>query len=257
MIHDTIPLDFPQFQRPGEPENFAQKLDVAAGADVVLFPTEAARDEARPHFEACGGMPPSVIAHLGVPRPDPRPDEVPYDLPRDRPYFVILGTIEPRKNHALLLDIWEKFHATRPGAEIPYLFILGSRGWNNEEIFERLKNAPFMGRTAFECPGLSDAAVAALLEGAAALLQPSYAEGFGLPPVEAAALGTPVVCAPLPVFKETLGDIPVYASLSDSYLWETIIDRLSAPEATGRAKPDRLSVLPTWDDHFKKVLAQI
>ena len=59
----------------------------------------------------------------------------------------------------------------------------------------------------------------AVLKGASGFLFPSHAEGFGLPPVEAAALGVPILSNDLPVIREILGDIPVYASVSDRYLW--------------------------------------
>ena len=81
----------------------------------------------------------------------------PLSVPRsEKPYFVVLGTIEPRKNHKLLLDIWERMHLKMDESRIPELRIIGARGWRNEEVFNRLDHSPMMGRTVFELGPLSD-----------------------------------------------------------------------------------------------------
>ena len=84
---------------------------------------------------------------------------------------------------------------------------------------------------------------------------PSVAEGFGLPPVEAAALGTPVLCADLPVYREVLGDIAVYANATDRYLWENRIRDLIGDRSAEQLRA-RLQGFapPVWDDHFATVL---
>ncbi|MGC9368554.1 MAG: glycosyltransferase family 4 protein [Paracoccaceae bacterium] len=253
MIHDTIPLDHPEFARPGVPEQFERKLRaVGQHADLVIYNSQASRAAAEARFAGWGRVPGGVVAHLGVDPLHPVPDDLPDGLDLARPYFVTLGTIEPRKDHALLLDVWQHLHDTRPEAEVPRLFILGSRGWNNAAVFARLDGAPFMGRTVFELPGLSDGAVAALMQGARALLFPSRAEGYGLPPLEAASLGTPVIAADLPVYRETLGEFPVYVANRDAYLWAQIIERFAKDPVAARAegRPE----IPAWEQHFRTVL---
>ena len=140
------------------------------------------------------------------------------------------------------------------GSDAPRLVIVGSRGWENRDVFDRLDRKP---KGVTELNGLSNRAVAALISGAAGLLFPSYAEGFGLPLAEAAALGTPVICSELPVFEEILGNIPVYASIDDMYLWKQSIRRLAEQKRAGQAaisgKNPEIKI-PTWDDHFNLVL---
>ncbi|MDE3081533.1 MAG: glycosyltransferase, partial [Paracoccaceae bacterium] len=84
---------------------------------------------------------------------------------------------------------------------------------------------------------------------------PSLAEGYGLPPLEAAALGVPVVCNDLPIYRETLGDSAVYAPITESYSWrKEILNLLAAyPDATQGNRRAGLTV-PTWADHFGRVL---
>jgi glycosyltransferase involved in cell wall biosynthesis len=190
--------------------------------------------------------PPSIVAHLGTDLHPACPKELPADLPPDRPYFVTVGTIEPRKNHAFLLDIWKDM-----GADAPTLVIAGGRGWKNDDVFARLDRLP-EDVPIQEVSGLTDGALVALVEGSKGVLFPSFGEGFGLPAVEAAARGVPVVVNTLKVFDEILGDIPIYASVSDRYLWIKTINTLAV--AGQRRQPKHQFELPNWDVHFKTVL---
>ena len=112
MVHDTIPLDHPEFSRADAPAVFAAKLAaVSAHADTVIHLTHATKAGTEAHLARLGRVPSGIIAPLGVTVAPPDPSTLPGGLDLTAPYFVILGTIEPRKNHALLLDIWEKFAA--------------------------------------------------------------------------------------------------------------------------------------------------
>ena len=161
-------------------------------------------------------------------------------------YFVVVGTIEPRKNHAFLLDIWEDL-----GANAPTLLICGSRGWNNDAVFARLDALP-ADSPIRELPDLNDAALAYVMARANGMLFPSIVEGFGLPPAEALSLGTRVLCNDLAVLREILGEKAIYASISDRYLWKNIIETwMHAPQ---KAQKTEGFTAPSWDDHFKTVL---
>lgn len=255
MIHDTIPLDHSGWSGPRAPAEFAQKLDaVLAHADLILCPSAFVADGLGRRKGA--RAPDIAVVPLGVRPAAPRPDLVPPDLPRDRAWFVALGTIEPRKDHALLLDIWAHFHQTLPECEIPRLFILGRRGWRNEETFRRLGSLPFIGQTVFERGALPDGAVSALLSGAAGLLAPSRAEGFGLPAAEAAALGVRVIASDLAVTREILGDWPVYAPAGDLYAWANAIRTMARQAESGQARPAPAQV-PGWDEHFNLVFSRL
>ncbi len=259
LLHDTIPLDHPEFARAGSVAPFAARVAaIARHADRVIFSSQAAATAARPHLAAAGRVPPAIVAPLGVEVAAPDPAALPAGLPPARPYLVSLGTIEPRKNHALLLAVWEHLHATLPEPEVPALVIAGRRGWADPALFRRLDAFPFRGRTLFEVPGLPDGAVAALLAGSAGLLFPSLAEGYGLPPLEALALGVPAVLAPLPVYRETIGDAGIYADPHDRYAWARIALDLAGndkgrPEAGQRGRRRT----PGWDAHFKAAFTDI
>jgi glycosyltransferase involved in cell wall biosynthesis len=209
----------------------------------VIHTTQDARGKTNAQLAALGRAPPGIVAALGV--PIPVAGALPDNIPTDRPYFVTIGTIEPRKNHALLLDIWDRL-----GPDAPRLYIIGGRGWADATTFARLERLP---QTVQVLSGLPDSAVAAVLQNARALLFPSLAEGFGLPPVEAAAMGVPVVASNLSVIRELLGDFAVYLNVADSYSWLETITTLAeaSPKALGRKKINP----PNWADHFKIVLS--
>ncbi len=251
FLHDTIPVDFPQFSAAAQPARFAGILrEVSRQADLVIYNSDQSRQDAARHFEAAGRVPPALVAHLAVELPRPDAAAVPQGLPLHRPTFVTIGTIEPRKNHALLLDIWERLDPNLPEDRQPVLLILGSRGWNNEALFARLDQSPMMGKSVFELPGLSDGAVAALLQQARALLFPSLAEGFGLPVLEAAVLGTPVIANDLPIYREFAGDYPIYLDVENPARWQQQVEQLAREN---RKPKSFLAKLPTWEQHFTQV----
>ncbi|MCE0505475.1 glycosyltransferase family 4 protein [Roseivivax sp. GX 12232] len=252
MIHDTIPLDLPEMQREGTVPRFRALLDRAcAEADLLIANSRAtAEDIAR----LTGRRENVVTAPLGV--AVPRPGQAPEGPWTARPYFVALGTIEPRKNHGFLLDLWARL-TEELGPKAPHLLILGARGWRNAEVFARLDARP---AHVHELGALPDAAVAALLAESRGLLFPSLAEGYGLPPAEAAALGVPVLCNSLPVLREVLGDKAVYADVAEGYLWHDKIMRLAQGAATRNGdRDDRPGAWrpPGWDDHFRIVLTHV
>jgi glycosyltransferase involved in cell wall biosynthesis len=239
MIHDTIPIDFPEFQREGTAAAFATKFAAAVRhADRIVCPSRAAAADVARHMALRGSVREVVAAPLGVEMIAAGP--LPPGLP-EGPFCVALGTVEPRKNHALLLDVWERL-----GPEAPWLFICGTRGWRNEAVFARLDRGVARVR---EMPGLDDAAVAALLDHARALLFPSLAEGFGLPLAEAAARGTPVISSDLPVCREVAGPGTVFVDTCDAAAWEREVRRLCAGDAP------RQPITPSgWKEHFNIAL---
>lgn len=248
MVHDTIPLDHPEYSRADAVGAFGRKLAaISAHADLVIHTAPSTRAVTEAHLSRMGRVPQGVTAPLGVTVAVPDAAHLPTGIDLSQPYFVAVGTIEPRKNHALLLDLWARL-AEGPDP-LPRLYIAGNRGWADPALLARLDARP---RGVTELPGLSDAGLAALVSGARALLFPSLAEGYGLPPLEAAALGVPVLCADLSVLRDHLSDYAVYVDVSDSYAWlETIRTHANSQ---GRADRAQSIAIPRWEAHFNAVL---
>ena len=247
MVHDVIPLEHPEFQREGSVEPFREKMRrVSSSADWVIYNSHDTQLRTEKYFQGWGRCPNPIVAHLGTMPLATDPVKLPDGLPIDRPYFVTVGTIEPRKNHAFLLDIWEQL-----GPDAPPLFICGGRGWNNEALFKRLDRLTAADNV-FELPRLDDPSIAALVKNAAGSLFPSIAEGYGFPPLESLMLGSRVLCNDLQVLREVIGDNAVYAPVSDSYLWLNTIKNWEKNPSS--AQEIGQFVGPSWSDHFKTVL---
>ncbi len=262
MLHDLIPIRYPEYCSPGAARLHLIRFEAAlrTGAAVIAN-SEATRQEIEAYAIQRGLAPPPVsVAPLGLEAafcsgggdepgdqdPDVREDGDPEKAPRPRPYFVCVGTLEPRKNLTFLLTLWRRI-AERDGANTPHLVLLGQRGWENEAIIDLLERSPAILRYVHETQALDDACLAELIQGARALLSPSFAEGFDLPVNEALALGTPVIASDIPVHREFAGKAVLLDPL-DGPGWETAIRAHMTARRRRRAAPRT-----SWAQHFKIV----
>ena len=239
MVHDVIPLDYPEFTRLDTAPRFESELKATAAAcDVFIYNSADTAARTTRWLQKWGETVTPLPILLGTTPLPPAPQK-PMAQPAE---FMMLGTIEPRKNHKLILDIWPEIDA--------HLHIIGQRGWENTAVFERLDNSPMIGRTVFEHHNVSDQALAQRIASARALLFPSFAEGFGYPLIEALQAGLPVICADLPCFREIAGDLPTYLSPHDPAAWRRALQKAAA---TPREKMPKIVTFPTWPQHFAKL----
>jgi glycosyltransferase involved in cell wall biosynthesis len=172
------------------------------------------------------------------------------------PYFIICGTIEPRKNHFMLLHIWREL-VLRDGAAAPKLIIIGSRGWENENVVDLLERCKSIRGHIIEVSGLSTPCFKKLLVGARALLMPSLAEGYGLPFIEAQAANVPVIASDIPVFRESGGDRVTLISPIDGEKWLETIRSFVRKDPEYRSNrlegASEAQSLLNWEVYFSKV----
>lgn len=171
-----------------------------AAATLVVVPTRATALDA--------------TRHLGVPEAKLRvvpfgADHVPEAPSRTRGEgpvrAVMLGTIEPRKNHLRVLEAL----ATLPVRARPELVVIGRAGWECDATLQALLEADARGDLRW-LAAADDATVAAELARADLLLYPSLLEGFGFPPLEAMRQGIAVLAGATPALREVLGDAARY-----------------------------------------------
>lgn len=254
FVHDLIPITHPHFCRAGEADRHRERMrTVLASAAGVIANSQATLDDLRGFaLDESLPSPPAVAAWLGT-RPLALADEAPR-VP-DRPTFVVLGTIEARKNHLLLLKVWTRL-VERLGADSPRLLIIGQRGWEADEVFRILDRDRRLRGHVVELNDCTDRELSNHLVTARALLFPSQAEGFGLPLIEALGLGVPVIASDLPAFREIGEGIPTFLDASDAEAWEAAIADFALPESDERAA--QLEALeryrpPDWESHFDLV----
>ncbi len=255
FLHDLIPISHPEYCRAGEAERHHRRLETMLSVGKGLIVNSAAtRDELLAYAAARNiTVPPCAVALL-APAKLPEPYR---GRPLDKPYFVVLGTIEPRKNHLLLLHLWRQLVAEL-GDAAPQLVVIGQRGWECEQVVDLLDRCAALQGHVTELPRCDDRELATWLAHAQALLFPSFIEGFGMPLVEALMLGVPVIASDLPVFREIAGDIPCYLDPLDGPGWRQAVLEFTVPQsATRQAQVARMAgyVPPTWGQHFAVVEA--
>ena len=258
LVHDLIPISHPEYCAPQAKARHVARMETVLNHGSGVITNSQASLDALQEFAAQRGLrlPPAVPALLGVDLIDARMAQD-LERPLPGPYFVVVSTIEGRKNHLLLLKVWRRL-VEQLGKDTPGLVVIGRRGWKAESATDLLDRCEPLQGFVVEKPLCSDAELVCYLKHAQALLFPSHIEGFGLPLAEALSLGTPVIASDLAVFREIAHDIPEYIDPLDGMAWLAAVKDYAAQgnarrgEQLGRMKGYRV---PLWADHFARVNA--
>lgn len=250
MVHDLIPLTHPHYCVPSSVQRHALRLQtVLRCADGIVTNSQATLDALAAYAGDNGlVMPPATVARLGV---DVSPSGSVAQR-SGRAYFVMVGTIEPRKNHWLILHLWRQL-VTQWGNLAPQLVVIGRPGWKCGNELDMLCQCPELQDAVVHLPNCADVDMLEQLRGARALLFPSFIEGYGLPLVEALAMGVPVIASSLAVFREIAGEVPDYLDPLDGAGWLARIRSYAQSFSAEREQQlIRLAAFrwPTWSEHF-------
>jgi glycosyltransferase involved in cell wall biosynthesis len=253
LVHDLIPVTHEEYCRPGVKKTHRQRVHFALKhASGILANSQDTLDTLAAEADRQAmKIPMSAVARLasGI------TSRIETVRPCERPYFVMLGTIEPRKNHWFILHVWRRL-VEALGHSAPMLFIIGRRGWECENVVDLLERCEPLREHVVELPDCNDAELHAYLGHAQALLFPSFVEGYGMPLVEALSLGVPVLASDLKVFREIAGITPDYLDPLDGPSWFQKIRSYAAQASAERdAQLMRISQFraPTWAEHFQNV----
>jgi len=185
-VHDLAYLRFPQFTEWKNLLYLRMALPAALRrADHIVAVSQTTANDVEEFFRMGEKVTvvPTAVSPVFFENRDP---VLPEDLGLERPFLLCVGTIEPRKNLETLLEAWAMMR------DRPDLVVVGAFGWLYEPIRERMQR---MGPGLHHIEGLDPADLPAVYNLARVLAHPAWYEGFGLPPLEAMACGTPVVAA--------------------------------------------------------------
>lgn len=214
-IHDLVPLRLPYTTLDHKPTYFRLLTECLRQADHICTVSETSRKDLLNFFPS---FPPSRITNtyqaVALPVQLPTSEDVrilldrAFDLEQGQ-YFLFFGSIEPKKNVGRLL---EAFLSTE--LKIP-LVMVGARAWKSENELRLLQHRPERDRRVRRIDYLASDTLLMLIRGARAVVFPSLYEGFGLPLLEAMALGTPVLTSREGSLPEVGGDAPLYVDAYD------------------------------------------
>lgn len=255
MIHDLTPLRFPHYHR--FHSQLLQRIflkGILRRADLILANSRHTASDIGEFFPFA--KPKTKVILLGC-DPAIRPAShrpLPASLGIRQPYWLNVGTIEPRKNLVRLLQAYTAFR--KAAEERVLLVITGQRGWKSEPFYEALADHPF--REDIILTGyVSDEDLSILYSHALALIYPSEYEGFGLPVLEAMSCGCPVICSSVSSLPEVGGDVALYCdpySIDDMSKQMGALHAFSAAEkATLREKALQRASVFRWADHVRQL----
>lgn len=204
-VYDILPIRSPQYFVEGGSAHFQRWLDWciehsdgfvcisrAVADELIEYIIERSTKKRRQLKVGWFHLGAELEAHVGTRQAD-------HSAATFGRYFLMVGTIEPRKGHELALEAFESLWDE--GYESG-LVIVGKHGWMAEQFIEKLRSHAALRTRLRYFPRVDDETLHQLYGNAEALLMPSAGEGFGLPIVEAARKGVPVIATDLPVFRE-------------------------------------------------------
>ncbi|MBT2338597.1 MULTISPECIES: glycosyltransferase family 4 protein [Pseudomonas] len=238
VIYDLIPLTHPQFCDAGLVKVFNRWFDwITRTANGYITISSTIRDQVRQEMvRRVGEQQVSerwfdyfyLGSELDLADPSRPVDRALQRMfKQSEPVFLMVSTIEPRKNHTYLLDAFERAWAAGSQAR---LCIVGKIGWKCEALIERIERHSQLNNRLFMFNTLSDQSLEYAYQHATALVFPSYVEGFGLPLVEAMQRGLPAMGSDIEVFREIGGDFMAYFDLDDP---QSLADQVMGMEHSG------------------------
>jgi glycosyltransferase involved in cell wall biosynthesis len=209
VVYDLLPVRHPDCFVEGAEEGHRRWLGTVLDADMAICISHAVADDLRAYIRetAPGSRVEITTFPLGADfrhYPDDRGTAGIGGADLDgAPTFLMVGTLEPRKEHALVLDAFERLWTS--GKDVQ-LCIVGKLGWKVENLAERIRQISAAEPRLKWLENADDESLARLYRSASCLVAASRDEGYGLPIIEAAQFNLPVIARDIPVFREVGGD---------------------------------------------------
>lgn len=230
LVHDIIPLLFPQFYEEFNLNAFRHYYEnMMRLSDLIVFTSRCGQRDSEAYCDAKGiRLAGRAIVPLGA---DPiamdmsKPLQLPDEL-RPGGYALFVSTVEPRKNHAMLLSVWNRLWAAGvPQANDFKLVLVGRRGWLVDDLYAELETAARERRGLLLLSNVNDQQLGDLYRGSAFGIYTSLYEGYGLPLVEMFRLGKTVVSSNGGALAEVAGRFAPSLDPKDSDAWFALLKR--------------------------------
>lgn len=261
VVYDLLPIMAEDFFMPDARQIYHAWLQAVTQFDGVTCISRAVADTCHDWLEHFGAQREIPLAinwfHLGgdVENSIPTsglPDNADIILStlRDNPSFLMVGTIEPRKGVRQVLSAFEALWAEDVAVN---LVLVGKLGWMMDEFADHVRSHPQLNGKLLWLESISDEFLDHVYASCSYLIAASEGEGFGLPLIEAARHGLPVLVRDIPVFREVAGDAATY--FDDSRDPKTISEAV-AKLIRPQAKVSNPPVIPwqTWADSAETLL---
>lgn len=234
LVHDVLPCTNPDWFDPNLVEVFRRHLDAHLDhSEIFLANSRHTAGELADYARRSGRPAPDVrVVQFGGDggRPSPGDSDRPTDAAAvellaavgDAPLLLCVGTVEPRKNHSMLLDAFDRVLADHPDV---HLVIAGRQGWRVDDLAARIRSHPAAGRRLHWPASVDDATLRGLYERAFLTVVPSLTEGFGLPVIEALQHGSPVIASAGGALPEAGGIHAEYVDAADPADLASVIAR--------------------------------
>jgi alpha-1,2-rhamnosyltransferase len=245
IIHDIFPITHPEFADTKNVTAFkAAFARLVSASHGLLTVSRFTQREVETLLARQGtSVPPIRSFHLGADAfsEGSQPISLCAEIQQLRDMYLMVGTIEPRKDHITVLDAFERLWSNGGHA---ILVLVGRIGWRCKGLRERLETHPLRNQRLFVFYDTTDSDLDYLYRQARALVVASRVEGFGLPLVEAMRYGVPVIASRIDVFCEIAGAYPEYFPPGDDQELYRIIERYEREGIVRCAPREWLN----WDD---------
>ncbi len=272
VVYDILPISHPQFFEERWVPEFARQLASAArNADFLIVISQHVKRELAAYLAAFSGVKPPIVAlpagwHSSLTCiANGISESVALEKYGVKPgcYFLQVGTLEPRKNHLLVVRALHRLSA-RLGARMPYAVFAGRLGWKTEDLARELAAHDFLDGRIRILKDVDDAGLAALYRGARFTVYPSFVEGFGLPVRESILFGKPCLASGTSSIPEAGGDLAEYFDPHDFVGFTEKLERWSIEDSLVAERTARIrrfltdpANVPSWGDTANRLLAEI
>lgn len=258
VIYDIIPLEYPEKCVNSVVNDYEKMLtNILKNGDGIIAISKTVADKLisiidKNHIKVRKNFKIGWF-HMGISKNDFSLSKVNSNIQKvmNKKPFIMVGTLEPRKNHKTVLDAFEILWENNIDVK---LSIIGKVGWKVETIVDRIKNHDEYNKRLFFIEKASDSDLGYCYENSEALIFASIDEGFGLPIIEAASYKLPLILSNIPIFKEIAEENALYFQCENSNdLAKTIENYFKLKEEQSILRSDNIKI-NTWQDSFNDLM---